>query len=95
MRLSSKRLGIPLPFFFASNRFSFKFTDIDEALYECPWYELSPEERKQFLPIMIAIRDIPVLKALGIQEFTYEFYKDTINSAYSTALVLEEFIEKF
>lgn len=41
---------------------------------------------------MVAIEDKPVFKAGGLEELTYEFFSGVIQSAYSTALVLEDLI---
>lgn len=62
-------------------------------LYDQPWLNLTPRERRLFVTLMIGVQR-EVNLSTGIQDLTLEWYAQTVKGAYSMGLVLEEMVQK-
>lgn len=75
----------------------FQFTQIDaidEALYDLPWYEMSPTQRSKILLTKQNITINAQFTAGGIHELTLERFKSVTEAAISNCLALKAIAEQ-
>lgn len=82
-------------FCFINEQFLEKFAQISLALYDIPWYILTPKERKIFLIVMTCSEIQKGFKASGIHGVTFERFNKIVQAAYSNVLVLKDLVMKF
>lgn len=70
-----------------------KMDDLENELYNQPWYELRPAERRMLIPLMVDLQQ-PIGLSTGLEDLTFEWYARIAKAAYSMGLVLEELIQK-
>lgn len=69
-----------------------KIGDLLEVLYNQPWYELPPAQRRMLVPLIVDLqRSVGI--STGLEDLTLEWYARLIKAAYSSGLVLEELIK--
>ncbi|XP_063709139.1 uncharacterized protein LOC134837683 [Culicoides brevitarsis] len=72
-----------------------KFDEIEEALYDLPWYAIDVKHQKILL-VMLQCDKIQLgLTAAGIHEMTIERFGTVLQAGYSNLLVLKDFIHRF
>lgn len=71
-----------------------KFKIIKDELYDIPWYELSPKDRKVFLIAMHCDKIQSGFSASGFHDVTLQRFSSILKSAYSNTLVLRDIIKK-
>lgn len=82
-------------FCFINEQFLEKFEEISEALYDIPWYTLTPKERILILPMMSCSDIQRGFMASGIHSVTFERFNKIVQAAYSNVLVLKDLVLKF
>lgn len=70
-----------------------KIDDLSETLYDQPWYELLPAQRRMLVPLMTDLQR-SISLTTGLQDVTFIWYASIIKAAYSMGLVMEEFINR-
>lgn len=69
-----------------------KMEDLLETLYDQPWYELPPAQRRLLIPLIVDLQR-PIGITTGIEDVTLDWYARIIKAAYSTGLVLEKVVK--
>lgn len=82
-------------FCFINEQFLEKFAQISVALYDIPWYTLTPHERKLFLQVMTCSSIQRGFQASGIHGVTFERFNKIVQAAYSNVLILKDLVLKF
>lgn len=78
-----------------NEQFLEKFAEISVALYDIPWYTLTPKERKFFLQVMTCSEIQKGFMASGVHGVTFERFSKIVQAAYSNVLVLKDLVMKF
>uniref|UniRef100_A0A336M758 Odorant receptor n=1 Tax=Culicoides sonorensis TaxID=179676 RepID=A0A336M758_CULSO len=90
MTFNLNALGIA----YINEKFKDMSTKISNALYELPWDELSPEQRR-FIQFSMKCIDVDItLNSGNIHEFSLERFGDITTKAYSNTLILKRILEK-
>lgn len=79
---------------FINEKYLEKFQQVSKALYEIPWYILTPKERKMILVAMFSADICPGLNVVGIHPLKLERFTKVLQAAYSNCLVLKDLIQK-
>lgn len=70
-----------------------RLEDLTKELYDQPWYELRPAERRMLVPLMVDLqRSIGI--STGLEDISLEWYARIAKAAYSMGLVLEGLVVK-
>lgn len=87
--------AILFSFCFINEQLLKKIAELSTALYEVPWYTLTPKERKFFLQVMTCSDIQSGFKASGVHGVTFERFSKIVQAAYSNVLVLKDLVTKF
>ncbi|XP_063704382.1 uncharacterized protein LOC134833845 [Culicoides brevitarsis] len=81
-------------FCFINERILDKFEEVKNELYNIPWYELSPKDRKILLIAMNCDKIQAGFTAMGIHFMDLKRFASIMNLVYSNVLVLKDIIQK-
>lgn len=71
-----------------------RLDDIKEALYDIPWYELAPKQRKILLIVLNCDRIQGGFSAAGIHDLSMERFGIVVRAGYTNMLVLKDLVQK-
>ncbi|XP_063698009.1 uncharacterized protein LOC134828949 [Culicoides brevitarsis] len=71
-----------------------KLININEALYDLPWWELNPKQRKQLMLLMHCDKIQRGFTAAGIHNLTIERFGIIVKAGYTNLLVLKDLVQK-
>lgn len=87
--------GTTVPFMFIcwmNEQLVDAYENLRITLFDVPWYEMSPQQRKKLLLIMVMV-DRPCLLTAGpLHVVSYESTTDMLNRIYSYGLIINNFI---
>lgn len=96
--LALSRSGL-IPLYFCictlSEQIRDKFEKLAEALYETPWYELPPKQRRALLLIITQAQTVKGLNSAGLYEITFDRLEGFMNKLYSSLLVLQKLLKNY
>lgn len=69
-----------------------KFSKINDAIYDMPWYALAPSERKLILNMMLCSKFETKLKAFGSHRFDLERITVVMKDSCTTCLILKKLV---
>lgn len=70
-----------------------KVDDLLDVLYDQPWDELSPADRRMLVPLIVDLQR-PIGMSTGLEDVTLDWYSRIIKAAYSMGLVLEKLVQE-
>ncbi len=71
-----------------------KFEDIKQVLYDLPWFDLAPNERKLLLTLMHCRNIQKGFTAAGIHGLTLERFGIILKAGYTNLLILRDIVRK-
>ncbi|XP_063698008.1 uncharacterized protein LOC134828948 [Culicoides brevitarsis] len=77
-----------------NEKFLEKLDDINEALYDLPWYELNLKQRKQLMLLMHCDKIQRGFTAAVIHDLTIERFAIVVKAGYTNLLVLKDLVQK-